>query len=282
MGFEKITPLVRKIGEKWINVADDVAHKALENGKVYIKMEPSIHTASTPKNLHIENTNISDVFIHTIDQKTLISPRIFPKTMNTGSNIIENYNFFDSFEPYFAEFTDDINPLIMKRIKPQLENKVIHVSNFDRPNGTIAASSRLNETLFTDKIRDCAAIAIVDKTQNLQSLIHCFPAQSSKSNEEIVKYILSHSKPENLEISIIPGINEESGKTISFLVDMVKKYANEAKLNFLNFPRNKMGFRYGDERAILVQNGEIGFCKNFEVGNKIINPKEYITYCQLL
>lgn len=181
-----------------------------------------------------------------------------------------------------SEFTEDIHPIIMPRVKPPSKKHVIHVSNFDCPNGTIAASSTLNEYLFTDKLRDCAAIAIVDKTHDLQSLIHCCPKQSTKSNSEIIKYILSNSKPNDLEISIIPGIGMNTDKTISFLVDMVKKHAKEAKLNFVNFPTNKMGVPYGDERAILLQDGEIGFCRNFEVGHRIVNPSEYITYCQTL
>ena len=54
------------------------------------------------------------------------------------------------------------------------------------------------------------------------------------------------------------------------------------KIKFLNFPRNKMGLSYGDERAILLQNGEVGFCRNFEVQNKIVNPLERICYCEIL
>ena len=121
----------------------------------------------------------------------------------------------------------------------------------------------------------------MDKTHNLQSLIHCFPGQSTKSNSEIIRYILSHSNPNDLEISIIPGIGKNTGKTISFLVDMVKQHAKDAKVNFLNFPKTKMGDSYGDVRAILLQNGEVGFCRNFEVGNRAVNPSEYITYCHL-
>ncbi len=278
MGFGKVPQIVKRIGGKWVRVSDDATRKFLEDGKTYIKMD----TITKPNGLQLKKTPNSDVFVSTITKETNIPPRVLPREMNTGTTIIKDYERFNNFEPYFAEFTDDVHPIIMKRIEPPLKKNIIHVSNFDPPYGTIAASSRLNECLFTDKIRDCAAIAIVDKTQNLQSLVHCFPGQSTKSNEEIIKYILSHSNPQNLEISIIPGINEDTGRTISFLADMVKKYAKEAKLNFLNFPRNKMGLGYRDERAILLSNGEIGFCRNFEIGSRIVNPTDKITYCQSL
>ena len=280
MVFEKISPIVKRIGDKWVSVADK-APKLLENGKVYIKMNSSAYPKTIP-NTVLEKSPITDTFVSTLSKKTKIPPKVFPSAMNKGTSILDEYVAFKHFEPFFAEFTDDVTPLVMRKIIPPPGKKIIHISNFEHPYGTIAGTSSINEVLFTDKIRSCAAVAIVDKTQNLQTLMHCFPGQSTKSNEEILKYILSHSKPENLEVSIIPGMLEESGKTISFLVDTIKKNAKNVKLKFLNYPKTKIGTCYPHERAILLHNGEVGFCRDFEIGcDKVVNPLELISYCKI-
>ena len=158
---------------------------------------------------------------------------------------------------FLDKYIKDIQPYaehatIKAEYKPRTLEQVsgirrtLDACNFAYPFGTIAIPAKLNEVVSTSGLLQCSAIAIVDKSQNLQTLVHCCP--TVKGNESLLKYIFSHSNPKNLDITIVPGFYKETDTTVDFLVNMVKKYASEAKLNFANFP-NK------DCRVVILENG---------------------------
>ena len=139
----------------------------------------------------------------------------------------------------------------------------------------------------------CAGLSVVDRSLNKQSLIHVYPGYSVESNKEIISKILFGSDPKNLEISIVPGCKYYTEDTVAFLANVTKELAPNAKIDFCNFPnyshyspdRLPKGHtieqcveHIGGKAAIWLQNGELFCCDNNAIPNKIINPKNFITY----
>ena len=125
----------------------------------------------------------------------------------------------------------------------------IDLANMVYPKGTIGIASKLDETISTSNMWQCAAASFVDKKGNTQALVHFCPTIHKHDNEDFIKYILKNMPEENVEISIAPGIYPETDNTISFLVDTIKKYNKKAKIEFCNFPK-------GYERVVL-ENGKL-------------------------
>ena len=175
-----------------------------------------------------------------------IEPKSFADT--TGEYLSPKFldKYIKDIQPYAEHAT------IKAEYKPRTLEQVFGIrrtldaSNFVYPRGTIAIPAKLNEAISTSGLLQCSAIAIVDKSQNLQTLVHCCP--TVKGNESLLKYIFSHSTSKNLDITIVPGFYKETDTTVDFLVNMVKKYAPDAKLNFANFP-NK------DIDVVILKNG---------------------------
>ena len=175
-----------------------------------------------------------------------IEPKSFADT--TGEYLSPKFldKYIKDIQPYAEHAT------IKAEYKPRTLEQVFGIrrtldaSNFVYPRGTIAIPAKLNEVVSTSGLLQCSAIAIVDKSQNLQTLVHCCP--TVKGNESLLKYIFSHSTSKNLDITIVPGFYKETDTTVDFLVNMVKKYAPDAKLNFANFP-NK------DIDVVILKNG---------------------------
>ena len=162
----------------------------------------------------------------------------------------------------YAKIKPEHNPITLDIVSGT--RKTLHASNFAPPYGTNAVTSKLDETLSTSGLLQCSAISVVDRKHNLQTLIHCCPTVSG--NEDLLKYIFSHSNPKDLEIMLVPGCYKETDTTVDFLVDFIKKNASEAKFNFANFPND-------DTDVLILYNGILksGTSKNIQ---PIINPSE--------
>ena len=181
----------------------------------------------------------------------------FPEFLDKYINDVESYAEHITIKPEYNPRT--LKPVVGLR-------RTLDASNFDFPYGTIAIPAKLDETLSTSGLLQCSAMAIVDRTQNLQTLVHCCPTIGG--NESLLKYIFSHSNPKNLDITIVPGSYKETDTTIDFLVNMVKKHAPEAKLNFANFPDI-------DNCVAILENGILK-CGTRENIIATVNPKTRI------
>ena len=161
--------------------------------------------------------------------------------------------------------------------KTNAEEEVIYISNFDDPSGTIAGSSTLNKTLYTDSLVQCAAVAVVDKKNNLQSLIHVYPGYSIEDNRQIIEHILSLSNSQDLEISIVPGYSEITCTTVQFILDTLEDLVPEVSPKLYNFSKDVKIFN----RGLILKEGKL-YCCDSEVDaqNRVVNPSENITYCE--
>ncbi|MGN0031734.1 MAG: hypothetical protein ACI37Q_07255 [Candidatus Gastranaerophilaceae bacterium] len=214
---------------------------------------------------------------------------------NRGPNLLQAYesngdfqylNGSKLFEIEEMSFVDTVNPKILKKAFIPKGEKVIFVSNFEDIKGTIAATTDLNKCIATDRMYQCAGMTIVDRSLNKQTLIHVFPGMSVEANEKIIKEVLGGSKPENLEISIIPGCRYYTESTVAFLADITNKLAPKSKINYYNLPARipfhkatpeQVRFLEG-ESAIWLKDGKLYCCNNNEIHNKKVNPKEFLTY----
>ena len=218
------------------------------------------------------------------EPECVIKPKLFPIVPRKAKTLYELYpQGYEHFDSETLNFTHNANPLIIPKLRPTNEKRAIYVSNFDKPMGTIAASTTLDKTIYTDNMYSCAAMTIVDRSQNLQTLVHVYPGYG-KHNKSLLRYIISHSDTKNLEISIIPGSLPITGSTVSFLIDTVKDIASDSKLTLCNFPQNDIDGSESDyyinirNRAVVLNNGNITCCNSDDIYNRKVNPKSCITY----
>lgn len=206
--------------------------------------------------------------------KTIITPsEIEQVNSKTIFQSPQTYNFIDADN---ARIMQKHNPIIMPRAALPKDKIVVEVSNFDYPYGTISATTNLEGCIVTAKLYQCAGLAIVDKSNNLQTLMHCFPGQSPEDISNLLKHILSKNN-EKLQITIIPGAYDDCDKTITCLHNAIKNLAPSNKIRFANFSQETKIF----DRAVILNNGKLTCCSNCELENlpnKAVNPKEIISY----
>ena len=176
-----------------------------------------------------------------------------------------------------ARFHRKLFPSTMKRTYLPKDKTIIHVSNFEPPHGSIAATTSLSECITTDKIYQCAAVAIVDKKNNMQTLIHCFPGQTQSEVTGLIKHVTSKSNVANLDITIAPGTYDNYDNTVKGIKTALDEVASGCKIKFANFSKETPIFN----RGLILQDGKLSCCLGEEIEkatNKVVNPKEYISY----
>lgn len=175
----------------------------------------------------------------------------------------------------YDKFYDWAKPKILKEYTSSIKES-IHLTNFDKLDGSLAVSSGFDGTvLSTDGLFQCAGLSIVDRKQSLQSLIHCYAWEEPSDMKKMLEYILKHSKPNDLEISLIPGCRATTCNTIDGVNDLIKQIHPQAKINYMNFPDN---ITRNGNLAIVLKNGELNFCHTDMIQNKNINPLNRIVY----
>ena len=180
------------------------------------------------------------------------------------------FKYIKRIEGGFYRLRSSLNP----RTLPVLSysEKVLHISNFKPPYGTIAIASGLDKTISTNGLHECAALAIVDKKHNLQVLVHCFPGEDVRCNRVILDYIFSRFKKSTPEITIVPGRDDGTDKIISFLVDNIKDILGpKCKIKFAQAPDRKYSF-------IALRNGELGCSIKYPEDSEI-NIPDKIIFC---
>ena len=168
----------------------------------------------------------------------------------------------------YQKFHSELNPKTLETIEEKKTG--IDLSNFVTPNGSIGIASKLNEVLSTDGMLQCAAISFVNKKDNTQVLLHLCPGVHKADNEALIEYIMKNMKQKGLEIGIAPGSYTDTDNTISFLIENVKKYNENAEIKFYNFP-NESG-------RVILENGKMKFIKNNLFRATKINPMDRIFY----
>lgn len=208
---------------------------------------------------------------------TIIMPKEFPPNDDGGPDLFDIYDQ-DNYYPYFdsgeGKLTKEANALTLPINNSLAEEEVIFVSNADEPMGTIAGTATLDKTLYTEFLLVCAALAVVDKTNNTQTLIHVYPGFSDETNKQIIGHILSASKPENLEISIVPGCYPGTRVTLQFILDALNELVPNVSPKLYSFS-DEIEYEKG---GLFLHNGELSSCDKDKVKNKKINPNENITY----
>ena len=211
------------------------------------------------------------------NQTPIVKPMVFQRDKSGGLNVYgeyksKSYPYYDSDD---AAFTSKANAENLKIKEPN--SKVIEISNFDEPSGTIAGTTTLDKTLYTDRLAQCAALAVVDKAHNTQTLIHVYPGYTVTNNKQLINHVLNSSNPKDLEISIVPGYSKVTQSTVQFLLDTVKEYSKDIDVQLFNFPNKELG---KFNRGLLLQNGKLYCCNMNKVTDKITNPKENISYIE--
>ena len=208
------------------------------------------------------------------------APQIEPKVIkikNKGIPLAKLEDTYEYVDIDNARFHKKLHPSTMKRTSLPTDKNFIHISNFDPPYGSIAATTGLDDCITTNKLYQCAAVAIVDKKSNTQTLIHAFPGQTQEEITELIKHITSKSMVKDLEITIAPGIYEDYDKTVRGIVTGLKEIGADKKIKFANFSKDVKIFN----RGLILQDGKLTCCTGEEIEkatNKIVNPKETISY----
>lgn len=211
------------------------------------------------------------------NQIPIVKPVIFPRDKSGALNVHGEYKSksYPHYDPDNCEFSDKANAKRLEIKKPNC--KVIEISNFDEPSGTIAGSTTLDKTLYTDRLAQCAALAVVDKAHNTQTLIHVYPGYTVANNKELINHVLNSSNPKDLEVSIVPGYSKVTQSTVQFLLDTVKEYSKDIDVQLFNFPKKELGIF---NRGLLLQNGKLYCCDMNKITDKVTNPKENICYIE--
>lgn len=218
-------------------------------------------------------------FLPESKNQTIITPKEFDFPDLWVKNLFDEYAEGKGFPYYDADnacFSEEAHALTLP-LKNDINEKVIYVSNFDAPCGTIAGSSSLDKPLYTDKLVQCAALAVVDKAHNVQSLIHVYPGYGIKDNRQILEHVLKASNPKDLEVSIVPGYSEVTARTVQFILDTLKELTPEVEPKLCNFPERDLRIF---QRGLLLKDGQLYACDMDNVEDRNTNPKENITYCR--
>ena len=175
-----------------------------------------------------------------------------------------------------ARILKNLNPVTLKKKELPKDKPLLEVSNFVYPSGSVMATTSLDDCIATGKLLQCAGVAIVDKTKNQQTLLHCYPGNSQEDVEALLKHVTDNAGKE-LDITIITGTDDSCEDTISCLVDTLKKLSPKNKIKFANFSKDVRIFN----RAVVLENGKLSCCTNDELENntaKITNPLGKISY----
>lgn len=209
----------------------------------------------------------------------VLEPKVIPQEKEAQSVFsLYNHNLYHILNYGDGYFSKDCNPVTMAQ-KALPKQKIMYVSNFHYPGGSIAASSKLSECLVTDKMNQCASVAIVDLKKKIQTLAHCFPKQTQNEITELLRRPIIDSNPNDLRVTIVQGCSDVSESTIVGIKKAIESLAPKVEIKYADFPRS---IRYSD-RAVMLHNGELCACTSQEIEKalKIINPKKYISYVSM-
>lgn len=191
------------------------------------------------------------------------------------ANMVERKELSHIYDYANKRFFYFVTPTeIKENTEPVRES--IHLSKDDMINGSIAASSSFDGTVIsTDGLLQCAGLAIVDKKQKIQTLVHCYAWENRFDMKKMLNYITKESNPEDIEFSIIPGSMPSTANTVLGINDIINEICPDSDINYIDFPKL---YKPSEDTAILLKNGELSFCDTNLIKNKQINPMDKVIY----
>ena len=210
-----------------------------------------------------------------VKKTTVIPPKRFHTNISSSEKYtpavvlrrFANYDLIDKhYKGDYPQFKKELNPKTLEITRAP--RKSYHASNYAQPGGSIAIPSSLNNYITTDSLFQCAGVAFVDKKHNLQTLLHFCPTVNKKDNEALLKYIMSYSKPEDLEVTIVPGRYDETDYTVSYLKDKIKELGKE-DINYANIPDK-------EHTVLVLHNGVLTVAPNGHTPLNNVNPENKI------
>lgn len=148
----------------------------------------------------------------------------------------------------------------------------VMIDNFSKPGGTISIEGNLSDTFYTHGLYQCAGVAIVDRVKNLQKMLHYFLYSDEGDSIKLIKFLTRGLKKP--EVTFIPGVMEDTNRSLNFLTQVFKAYLPECEIKHLHVPEE---FKVKDT-YIGLKNGEV-FCtsKNQALVSET-NPEKKIIY----
>lgn len=230
------------------------------------KISLKIHAILSGKN---RDENIPTTQIPSKGFSTYVTNRTYVPSSVVGRKIDVSY-----LEPeynLFSEISSEFNPGTLEIMKDV--GDCLYASNFIDPGGTVAIPSSLDKTLATSDLFQCNGVALVDRKHNLQTLLHFAPGVNHKDNKALVEYLLSYMKPEDTEITIVPGRYPETNATIASLRKIIEKVSPDYDIKFMNFPDK-------EHSTLVLKNGELKCCKKSCPKEEHINPENIVVWAK--
>ena len=264
-----------------INKVNNIIHKVFSpRSKEHKTNEPNSKNALS-KSINLNNSplNIDRPKINNLSSKTLLQnggKAFVPTDINYSSTksvkpFSENeHRFINTYGNFKAEYNAKKLPMLHKSIE-----KAYFVNNFAEPYGSISITKSFDEPIATTGLYECVALAIVDKKEKVQTLLHFFPSTLKKYNDELLDYLLRFGNSENLEFIIVPGCYEETDNTIGVLVDKIEEKRPNANINFRYFT-NENG-----HNIFILKDGKPFTIKESNIIKIIDNPIQDICYATI-
>lgn len=192
----------------------------------------------------------AEKFISSVDYKTPVTNR-----------------FLDKNHKFKSEYNAEELPILNKKI-----DECYDISNNAYPYGSIAITKSFDDTITTSGLWQCAALAIVDKKENVQTLLHLCPTVLKAGNDSILDYLLKFGNTENIEFTIVPGTDDITDNTMGILVDKIREKHPKANINFKHFAEDA-------DKTLVLKNGELYSTSHENIQKYTVNPMEDIVYC---
>lgn len=239
-------------------------------------------TGNTKLNLAQETRSVGTVQKGTFfsrlfsKKKSAIEPKVFQHDTSPSIRPWDEpvQSRYMKWEDYWLKNSSGVE--VMKRGTLPKKQKIININNIVYPRGSISASTTLDECIVTSKMLQCAGVSIVDKKNNIQTLLHCFPGDTEKDMENLIRHAMSKNN-KNLDVAIIHGIDPRTDSTIISLKKVFKNLLPDNRIKLLEFPKEIDPL----DRGIMLLNGEITACTGSEIllaKNKVTNPKNMVSY----
>ena len=227
--------------------------------------------------LNISPANIYRSQINNLSSKFLLKKgkSFVPKDINfdyhssVGSGAKVYHRFLDESVHFKPEYNAKELPLLSKKL-----NNVFIVDNNISPHGSISISKSFDEPIMTTGLLQCAALAIVDTKEKVQTLLHFCPTTVKQFNDELLDYLLKFGNTENLKYTIVPGAYSATDNTIGVLVDKIMKKRPNANIQFKYFPENS-------SECLVLKNGELFSAESKNILSRIVNPIDDICYASI-
>ena len=261
----------------FVNKVNSILKKTVSSSCKQKKVAPHSEVSSFSYfDLNASPLNINRPKINHLSSKLLLEGKgkafipndiHFTSDKSVSPDLDATHRFLDSYHVFKTEYNAKNLPVLGECIK-----KVFFIDNFEKPYGSISITKNFDEPIATAGLYQCAALAIVDKKEKVQTLLHFFPNTLKKYNDELLDYILRYGNSEDLEFTIVPGCYEKTDNTIGVLVDKIIEKRPNANINFKYFP-NENG-----HNVLILKDGQLYTIKESNIIEKIKNPMEDICY----